>query len=168
MSENKDWKTGAKFDQGKPQIGLISKIFVFGLARVLTFGAKKYAAHNWRKGIAYSRLFDALQRHLWAWWAGEEFDAESGESHLDHAACCLMFLRELSETSPGLDDRWCLVEKQKTNVKLEAVGKWMSAALDDPKVCPEMKEDINAYLEGLGEAGLVAGVFEDWKAKHQK
>lgn len=97
---------GIKLDQGKMQIGLISGIFLFGLAKVLTFGAKKYAAHNWRNGIAYSRLFDALQRHLWAWWTGEETDPETGESHLDHAACCLMFLRELSQTRPGLDDRY--------------------------------------------------------------
>jgi hypothetical protein len=81
------------------------------LARVLTFGAKKYAAHNWRKGIVYSRLFDALQRHLWAWWSGEEIDPESGESHLDHAACCLMFLRELS-LRPELDDRYKTVPEK--------------------------------------------------------
>jgi hypothetical protein len=100
------WTEGKKLDQGKAQMGLISGIFMYGLARVLTFGAKKYAAHNWRKGIAYSRLFDALMRHLWAWWMGEEIDPESGESHLDHAACCLMFLRELSQTRPELDDRF--------------------------------------------------------------
>lgn len=100
--------SGTKHDQGKLQVGLVSQIFLMGLARVLTFGAKKYAAHNWRLGIEYSRLFDALQRHLWAWWAGEETDPESGESHLDHAACCLMFLRELSQTRKDLDDRYKL------------------------------------------------------------
>lgn len=67
--------------------------------------------HNWRKGIAYSRLFDALMRHLWAWWGGEETDPESGESHLDHAACCLMFLRELKEMRQDLDDRYKLLEE---------------------------------------------------------
>lgn len=95
-----------KHDSGKIQIGLVSSVFLWGLARVLTFGAQKYAAHNWRKGIVYSRLFDALQRHLWAWWNGEENDPESGESHLDHAACCLMFLREMSEDRKDLDDRF--------------------------------------------------------------
>lgn len=95
-----------KYDQGKPQIGLISSIFLLGLARVLTFGAKKYSPNNWRKGMAYSRLFDALQRHLWAWWSGEDIDSETGESHLDNAACCLMFLRELSETRKDCDDRY--------------------------------------------------------------
>lgn len=92
-------------------MGLMSRIFLFGLSRVLTHGANKYASHNWRKGIEYSRLFDALQRHLWAWWDGEETDPDFGESHLDHAACCLMFLRELSQTRKDLDDRYKATEK---------------------------------------------------------
>jgi hypothetical protein len=109
--------SGIKLDTGKLQMGLISKIFLWGLARVLTFGASKYAAHNWRKGIEYSRLFDALQRHLWAWWGGEELDPESGECHLDHAACCLMFLRELRDTRLDLDNRYMLpaIAVQKPN-----------------------------------------------------
>jgi hypothetical protein len=28
----------------------------------------------------------------------------------------------------------------------KAIGSWLSAALDDPKVCAEMKRDINAWL----------------------
>lgn len=95
-----------KHDVGKPQMGLISSIFLVGLANVLTFGAKKYAAHNWRKGFNLSRPYDALQRHLVAWNAGEDMDPESGLPHLDHAACELMFLRELSKTHQKLDDRF--------------------------------------------------------------
>ena len=34
--------------------------------------------------------------------------------------------------------------------ELWAVGSWLSAALDDPKVCAEMKADINAWFEGGG------------------
>lgn len=29
------------------------------------------------------------------------------------------------------------------------VGPWLSAALEDPKVCKEMKEDINIFFETL-------------------
>lgn len=35
----------------------------------------------------------------------------------------------------------------------ERVGRWLSAALDDPEVCQEMKDDINALFEAL-EAAL--------------
>lgn len=97
---------GIKHDTGKPRLGLISTVFMWGLGHVLTFGARKYAAHNWRKGFVYSRLYDALQRHLTAWNDGEDIDAESGMNHLDHAACELMFLREMVERHPELDDRY--------------------------------------------------------------
>lgn len=104
MKKNKTVAT--KHDGGKPMMGLISSKFLIGLAKVLTFGAGKYAAHNWRKGFVLSRPYDALQRHLTAWNDGEDLDPESGLNHLDHAACELMFLRELAETHPELDDRY--------------------------------------------------------------
>lgn len=37
-------------------------------------GAKKYAAHNFRKGFPWSLCFDALQRHAWAAQRGEDYD----------------------------------------------------------------------------------------------
>lgn len=30
------------------------------------------------------------------------------------------------------------------------IGRWLSAALDDPNVCTEMKDDINAWFQALG------------------
>lgn len=88
---------GSKRDGGKPRMDLIDPRFQRALAEVLTFGAEKYDAWNWSKGIAYSRVYAALQRHLTAWWAGEPLDEESGKSHLAHAACCLMFLTAFEE-----------------------------------------------------------------------
>lgn len=107
MSEkNPEWTEGKKFDAEKPRMDLISSIWIKGVAEVLTFGARKYAAHNWRKGIVQSRLLGAGLRHLFAFLQGEDFDPETGLCHLDHASCCLMFARELWETRPDLDDRW--------------------------------------------------------------
>jgi hypothetical protein len=40
-----------------------------------------------------------------AWYSGEDFDPESGLSHLAHAACNLMMLQEFEYTKPLLDDR---------------------------------------------------------------
>ena len=56
------------------------------IAQVYAFGADKYDAYNFRKGYDWSLSFDALQRHLWEWWSGEEADEESELSHLAHAA----------------------------------------------------------------------------------
>jgi len=77
-----------------------------GLASVLTFGAKKYAAHNWRSGIHNSRLVAALLRHTFAILRGEYIDAESGLPHIDHIGCCWMFLSNNMKNRPDLNDLW--------------------------------------------------------------
>ena len=97
---------GVKFDQEKTRVELINYGFVEGIARVMTFGAQKYDAWNWSKGLSYSRCFGALLRHLFAWYRGEKNDPETGESHLYHAGCCLMFLASFEEWGRvDLDDR---------------------------------------------------------------
>ena len=96
---------GVKHDTGKPMLDLIDPLAIEGLAAVLTFGANKYAAHNWRGGFKYSRLIAALLRHLFAIMRGEDKDPESGLPHIDHVGCCWMFLSNMSKTRPDLDDR---------------------------------------------------------------
>lgn len=83
---------GIKLDSGKPRYDLLSPQALSGLVDVLTCGAIKYPSRNWEKGISFGRVFAALMRHLWRWWAGEEKDPESKKSHLDHAQACLHFL----------------------------------------------------------------------------
>lgn len=101
--------SGSKFDGGKPRMGLVHPDFIEGVAEVLTFGAKKYAAWNWAQGIEFDRLYDAAQRHLNAWNKGEDLDPESGKSHLMHAACELMFLHCFQKWGRlDLDNRYIL------------------------------------------------------------
>lgn len=76
------------------------------VAQVLGFGAAKYERHNWRKGIHWSRVLDAAFRHLRAFNEGEDIDPESGQPHLAHAACCVLFLLEYSYSRPEFDDRY--------------------------------------------------------------
>ena len=83
---------GAKNDAGKPTMGLLAPELLFGVSEILSYGAEKYAPRNWEKGISYTRVFSGLMRHLWAWWAGEATDPETGKSHLWHAGCGIMFL----------------------------------------------------------------------------
>ena len=86
---------GRKFDGGKLEYGLLPPHALKEVVKVLTFGAQKYDRDNWQKvPDSKRRYFDALQRHVWAWKEGEEFDPESGIHHLAHAMCCLMFLYE--------------------------------------------------------------------------
>lgn len=95
---------GLKYDQEKPRLDLVSSIAINELAKVLTFGAKKYDSHNWRKGIHFSRLMAATLRHLFAYLGGDRKDKETGLSHLSHAMCCIMFMLEQEVTRPDLDD----------------------------------------------------------------
>lgn len=98
--------TGIKHDKDKPRMELLDTVALESMAEVLTFGAQKYASHNWRGGIQYSRLIAAALRHILAYNNGEDLDVESSLSHIDHAACCLMFLSNMSHTRPDLDDRY--------------------------------------------------------------
>lgn len=96
---------GMKFDTDKPDMSLLSSIAIEELAKVLSFGKVKYAAHNWRKGITTSRLIGACLRHIFSYLRGESKDSETGLSHIAHAMCCCMFIIELNVTHPQLDDR---------------------------------------------------------------
>lgn len=96
---------GKKLDQDKPRMDLLDPLALEGLAKVLTFGAKKYDPHNWRGGIAYCRLIAASLRHIFSFLRGEDTDSESGLPHVDHAFCCLMFLSNMVKTRKDLDDR---------------------------------------------------------------
>jgi hypothetical protein len=86
---------GIKYDDSKPDYSLIPPRALNDLVKVLTFGAKKYDRHNWKKvENAEQRYFAAAQRHLWAVVRGETHDPESGEHHYAHALCCIMYLLE--------------------------------------------------------------------------
>lgn len=97
---------GVKHDQGKPPLALLPSTALLGAARAFGHGTRKYTPHNWRRGIAFSRLISAAWRHLAAFNDGVDVDSESGLHHLDHALANLMMLRTLVETRPDCDDRW--------------------------------------------------------------
>jgi hypothetical protein len=95
-------KLGQKFDEGKLRYDLYPLKAYEGCTRVLTFGANKYTPNGWRSvPDANNRYYAALIRHLNAQkeyldngGIGLALDEESGLPHLDHAQCCLIFLRE--------------------------------------------------------------------------
>lgn len=97
--------TGTKFDSEKFRMDLISPVAIEELAKVLTFGAKKYDDWNWSKGIAYTRILAAVLRHTFAYLRGESKDPESGLSHMSHVFCNVMFLLHFEYYRPELDDR---------------------------------------------------------------
>ena len=58
------------------------------------FGKKKHGDFGWKTcKNAKNEYYDKVMRHLTAWGAGEIYDPESGNRHLDHALADLMILR---------------------------------------------------------------------------
>lgn len=99
-------KEGVKFDSGKRRVDLVPTEAINALADILTAGAAKYGEHNWRHGMDWSRVYGAAQRHMLAFWGGDDIDEESGMPHLWHALTNIAFLVSYQAMSVGRDDRW--------------------------------------------------------------
>lgn len=82
-----------KCDKGKLRWDLFPFDAAEHIVRVLMHGEKAYASHQWRTGggIGSVRAATAAMRHLAAWFNGRNLDEASGEHHLAHAACELLF-----------------------------------------------------------------------------
>lgn len=76
------------------------------LALALEDGGRKYGPYNWRdSAISVSTYKSALERHMDAFWDGEDLASDSGVHHVAHAmACCALILDALS-VDKLVDDR---------------------------------------------------------------
>lgn len=99
--------SAGRSDLGKLRYDLLPPKVIEDLVTVLSGGAAKYGDSNWRNdgGMAWSRCYASLMRHLQAWYQGQDTDPESGLSHLAHAMCNLTFLMEYERTNQQRDDR---------------------------------------------------------------
>lgn len=96
-----------KNDSGKPTYELLPFELLSDVNLVLIHGREKYGVNNWMKkdGFKLSRCYNALLRHMFAWWRGEDNDKETGISHLAHAMCNLLFLVYHFKNNKSCDDR---------------------------------------------------------------
>lgn len=109
-------------------------------------GNVKYGAWNWREGGARASIYrSALERHLDAWWEGEECDPDDGTPHLANALACLNILIDAKHAGKLIDDR------PLGNAKaLAAVREEFEALM--PKILEKHKDKapIHYTREGLG------------------
>ncbi len=97
---------GVKYDGEKlARFDLIPQDVLYSLATLYGEGAKKYSDNNWARGMRWGRVTAALMRHLAKWMAGEEFDPEGGQHHLDSVIWSAMTLRAYTLRGIGEDDR---------------------------------------------------------------
>jgi hypothetical protein len=78
-------------------------------------GMLKYGRTNWRfAGVRASIYYDALMRHMQAWFEGEENAPDSGLPHLAHALACIAIIIDAKEAGLLKDDRLYPAEYRKT------------------------------------------------------
>ena len=95
-----------RFDKMKNRLDLIPPEAMWEVGMIYTYGAYiKYADHNYRKGLPWSGTFAGIMRHLWKFWWGEDYDKESGVSHLACAIWGCMTLITHMYHNRELDDR---------------------------------------------------------------
>ena len=69
-------------------------------------GAMKYGRHNYRiTGVRASVYYDAVNRHMDAFWEGEDIDPDSGLPHISKAIAGLVVLRDAQLQDKFVDDR---------------------------------------------------------------
>lgn len=94
-----------KHDTDKARLSYAPKCALEGMSRALTYGAKKYGKNNYKSGMQWSRVLDALLRHTYAFIDKEDNDPESALCHVDHILACAAMLSFYVSNKVGEDDR---------------------------------------------------------------
>lgn len=100
-----DPNTGGMKGTKPARFGLIPPQELWDLAEHYGKGARKYADYNWQKGYGWHLAYDAMMRHAWAFWGGEDIDPETGSHHMIAAAWHCLTLTWFSRNHPDGDDR---------------------------------------------------------------
>jgi hypothetical protein len=95
------WQEG----EDEPLSSVLAYHDLDGACRVFEYGAKKYAAWNWAKGMQWSVPLGCALRHMQAVLDGELLDDESGLPHIDHVFSNLIMLDYFEIHYPEGDDR---------------------------------------------------------------
>jgi hypothetical protein len=90
----------------KPALSTVPLPFIVELMAAHKNGADKYGPLNWRQAeISASVYFDAMFRHLIAWFDGEDRAEDSGINHLAHIAAGAAIAFDAMANGKFIDDR---------------------------------------------------------------
>ena len=90
----------------KPSSAAIPPVAMLHLGKAMTDGAEKYGRMNWREhSVATSVYYDAMMRHMMAWWDGEDRAEDSGCHHLAHVMACCAIILDAAEQKNLIEDR---------------------------------------------------------------
>ena len=108
MSQHQSKPTNPKDAVGvsKAPLSTVPANVLAELGVAMMEGALKYGRHNYRHaGVRASVYYDALMRHMMAWWEGEDIDPDSGVPHIVKAIATLVVLRDADYRGMLEDDR---------------------------------------------------------------
>lgn len=100
-----DPATGGQKGEKLARFDLLPPDILWELAEHYGKGARKYADRNMEKGYPWSKSYAACQRHLNAFWNGEDVDAETGSLHLISAAWHCITMAWFYRHGAGEDNR---------------------------------------------------------------
>lgn len=129
-------------------------------------GARKYEDHQWRKGYEWSKSYSAMQRHLTAFWSGEDFDA----CPLDGEGCLQVKDGEAWVPEEGISVRTCWNHTGSLHITCVA---WHSFVLmeffdrhrnHDDRYIPDRPQDGTAIYQ-WGKSEPVAFIPEETRLK---
>jgi hypothetical protein len=92
-------ETSLRYNEGKPQWGLVDFKSLEPLVRVMEYGKQKYTTEqgsgrdNWKKGLDLTQILESMSRHLFALMSGEIVDPESQQEHIGHIMANAMFYK---------------------------------------------------------------------------
>lgn len=90
----------------KAPMSTVSMPVMMEIGTAMLEGGLKYGRHNYRAiGIRASVYYDALMRHVGAWWEGEDIDPASGLNHIVKALATLVVMRDAMIQDKMCDDR---------------------------------------------------------------
>ena len=86
--------------------GCVSRAVLAEVGLAMMEGSRKYGRHNYRVAPVRAEVyFEACNRHLDAWWEGEDIDSDSGLPHLVKATACLFVIQDAIIQGSWCDDR---------------------------------------------------------------
>lgn len=162
-------KEALRYNEDKSRYDLLEPYAMEQLVKIFTFGSKKYADHNWMKGMKWSKMLASLKRHIAAFEKGEDFDQESNLPHMAHAAWNAMGLISYMKYHPEYDDRQhSYLRTKKIGLDIdEVLADWLVDwcnywGLDVPTSWYFDRDILNKF-EKMKESGKLDGFYLNLK-----